>query len=85
MIGDKAIRLGEDLPDHYRKMARAICHFSSDARSYCGAMFWIIHEERTADPSRAGKQAAELNRILLREHTYDADVYVHRKTYELKD
>lgn len=48
-------------------------------------MFWIIHEDRTADKSRAGKQVGELNRILLGEHTYEADVNVHQKTYELKD
>ena len=85
MIGDKAIRIGVDLPGQYRRMVRVLCDFSPDKWSYCGATFWIIQEDRTADKSRADKQVGELKRILAEEHIDEADLDVHQKTYELKE
>ena len=83
MTGDKAIRFGEQLPPEYTKMVKVMCDFPLDARTYCGAIFRIIHEEKTADLARAKKQLMELLKILRGEHTENADSKVHKKIYDL--
>jgi hypothetical protein len=85
MIGDKAIRIGVDLPGQYRRMARVMCDFSPDKWTYCGATFWIIHQDRTVDKSRADRQVGELKRILAGEHIDETELNVHQRTYELND
>lgn len=85
MIGDKAIRIGEDLPAQYQRMVRVMCDFSPDEQTYCGTTFWIVHENRTAEMVRANKQVSELKRILRGEHIGQAHPDIHQKTYELDD
>lgn len=85
MIGDKATRIGEKLPSQYKKMVRVMCDFSPVKQTDCGATFWIIHENRTADIVRANKQVRELKKILRGEHIPQADLDVHQKAYELDD
>ena len=83
MIGDKAIRFGEKLPAQYKKMVKVMCDFSPGDRSYCGATFRIIHEEKTADLTRAQKQFIQLLTILRGEHVEKADSKVHKNVYDL--
>ena len=85
MIGDKAIRVGEKLPAHCQKMVQVRCDFSPNKETWCGATFWIIHEDRTADRVRADKQGSELKRILQGEHVTRTDLEIHQNTYELDD
>jgi hypothetical protein len=83
VIGDKAIRFGEKLPAHHTKMVKVMCGFSFGERGYCGAIFRIIHEEKTADLARAKKQFIQLLTILRGEHSQNADSKVHKKVYNL--
>jgi hypothetical protein len=83
VIGDKAIRFGEKLPPQYTKMVKVMCDFSLGERSYCGAIFRIIHEEKTADLARAKKQVIQLLTILRGEHIENADSKVHKRVYDL--
>jgi hypothetical protein len=83
VIGDKAVRFGEKFPPQYTKMAKVMCDFSFGERGYCGAIFRIIHEEKTADLARAKKQFIQLLTILRGEHVENADPKVHKKVYDL--
>jgi len=85
MVGDKAIRVGQPLLIQYQKMVRVMYDFFFDEHPYCGATFWIIHEDRTAEEARAKKQADELLKILRGEHTEDTDSNVHKEVYDLFD
>ena len=64
-------------------MVNVMCDFSVGDRSYCGAIFRIIHEEKTADVARAKKQSIQLLTILRGEHVESADSKVHKKVYDL--
>jgi hypothetical protein len=83
VTGDKAIRFGEQFPPQYTKMVKVMCDFSLGDRTYCGAIFRIIHEEKTADLARVKKQFIQLLTILRGEHVKNADSKVHKKVYDL--
>jgi hypothetical protein len=83
VTGDKAIRFGEQFPTQYKKMVKVMWDFSPGDRTYCGATFRIIHEEETADLSRAKKQFIQLLTILRGEHTLNTDSRVHKMVYDL--
>jgi hypothetical protein len=76
MSGVSAIRVGQQLPDHYKKMATSVCK--------CGATFSIIHQQPFADPTRAEKQVDTLKSILGGEHV-DPKFQDHLTFYCLDD
>ena len=77
MSGDKAIRVGQRLPDDCQKMTRSVC-------SECGATFSIVHQKPYADRQRAEKQVEVLKGILAREHV-DSKFQGHVASYDLDD
>ena len=77
MSGDMAIRVGENMPDQYRKMYKSSC-------TNCGATFSIIHQMQFADVGRAERQARSFDNILAEEHV-DPKFTGHPRYYELDD
>jgi hypothetical protein len=77
MIGDKAIRVGQPLLDESRHREQLCC-------DECRATFWITHEHRTADLTRARKQIPIVKSILSDEHV-DSKFTDHLKSYDLDD
>jgi hypothetical protein len=77
MIGDKAVRVGEQIPTDYQKMVRSEC-------SECRAIFSIIHQKPFADAKRANSQIDTVRSMLGDEHV-DDNFKDHLKSYDLDD
>lgn len=61
MVGDKAIKSGNQIPDGYEEMAQVAC-------PQCDEEYMIAHQTPFKDQMRADKQSENLESILAGDH-----------------
>jgi hypothetical protein len=74
MIADRAVRLGQEVPEGYKRMETLVC-------PTCNSKFAIIHQLPFADPIRAKNQVISVEDMLAGEHV-DPKHHGHLDSYE---
>jgi hypothetical protein len=74
MVGDKAVRLGQEVPQGYKQMETVVCRT-------CISEFVIIHQLPFAHSARAKNQVIRVESILAGDHV-DSKQNAHLDSYE---